>query len=211
MGKSRTTLAVVLLAAGLLVLIVIVAATFWLGQRAQQYARDVTQVRDLRISAVELRNALLTAESGQRGFLFSGNEIYLAPFDSAKAAARARADELRKKVASYPQLEPMIAQLGGLVDAKIAEMEETVALKQAVHDQQVVELFLSNRGKALMDQANVFITGLIEASDTLLIEGVRAPHQRLTAAFIVSHACSTASHASSRSATWPLVEPLRLA
>ncbi len=173
MGKSRTTLAVVLLAAGLLVLIVIVAATFWLGQRAQQYARDVTQVRDLRISAVELRNALLTAESGQRGFLFSGNEIYLAPFDSAKAAARARADELRKKVASYPQLEPMIAQLGGLVDAKIAEMEETVALKQAVHDQQVVELFLSNRGKALMDQANVFITGLIEASDTLLIEGVR--------------------------------------
>jgi len=37
----------------------------------------------------------------------------------------------------------------------------------------VMDLFLSNRGKALMDQSNVFVIGLIEAADTLLIEGVR--------------------------------------
>lgn len=173
MVKSRTPLTIALLAAGFLALIVIVIATFWLGQRAQQYALDVTQARELRVSAVQIRIALLTGESGQRGFLFSSNEIYLAPFDSAKAAARREADELERKVARYPQFQQLVSELGKLVDAKISEMEETVALKLAGRDEEALNLFLSNRGKALMDQANLFVTGLIEASDELLIEGVR--------------------------------------
>ena len=127
----------------------------------------------MRVSAVELKNALLTAESGQRGFLFSGNEIYLAPFDSAKAAARREAGELEQDLVRYPQFKPMVSQLAALVDAKIAEMEETVALKKSGDDEETINLFLSNRGKALMDQTNVFVTGLVEAADTLLIEGGR--------------------------------------
>ena len=142
MVKSRTPLAVILLAAGFFALIIIVVATFWLGQRARQYASDVTHVRELRVSAVELKNALLTAESGQRGYLFSGNDIYLAPFDSAKAAARREAGELEKDLVSYPQFRPMVSQLAGLVDAKIAEMEETVALKKSSDEEEAINLFL---------------------------------------------------------------------
>lgn len=171
--KSRTPLTVVLLAVGFSALMAIVAATFWLGQKAQRYALDVTDVRNLRISAVELRNALVTAESSQRGYLFSDNEIYLAPFGSAKTAARREAAELQNYLSRYPQLRPMISQLGNLVEAKLTEMDQGIALKQAGDDQQAKDLFLSNRGKSLMDQANVFVTGLIEAADDLLIEGVR--------------------------------------
>ena len=171
--KSRTPLTVVLLAVGFVALSGIVAATFWLGQRAQQYAFDVTAVRTLRISAVELRNALLTAESGQRGYLFSGNDIYLAPFDSAKLSARREAAGLQQYLVNYPHLQPMISRLGSLVEAKIKEMEEAIALKRAGDDQQALDLFLSKRGKSLMDQLNVFVTGLIEAADTMLIDGVR--------------------------------------
>lgn len=172
MVKSRTQLTVALLLAGFVALLALVAATFWLGQRAQQYALDVGEIRDLRVAAVELRNALLTAESGQRGFLFSGNEIYLAPFDSAKAAARNEIAELQANLVRFPQFQPIVAQLAGLVEAKIAEMQATVTLKHEGSDQQAMDMFLSNRGKALMDQANVFLTGLIEAADTLLIDGV---------------------------------------
>lgn len=173
MVKSRIPLTTALLAAGFVALAVIVAATFWLGQRAERYAFDVMQLRDLRVSAVELRNALLTAESSQRGFLYSGNEIYLAPFDSARVAARREAAEVELYPSRYPQLEPVIVQLRSIVDAKIGEMEETVALKLAGEEQKALDLFLSNRGKALTDQANVFLTALIEATDNLAVEGVR--------------------------------------
>ena len=170
---SRSQLTTALLLAGFVALALIVAATFWLSQRAQDYALDVASVRDVRVSAVELRNGLLTAESGQRGYLYSGNEIYLAPFASAKAAARREAVDLEQGLARYPQFQPLVSQLSGLVEAKIAEMEETVALKQAGRDQEAVDLFLTNRGKALMDQTNVFVVGLLDAADSLLLEGVR--------------------------------------
>jgi hypothetical protein len=38
-----------------------------------------------------LRSALQTAEASQRGFLLSNNEIYLSPYDSAKALAERKA------------------------------------------------------------------------------------------------------------------------
>jgi two-component sensor histidine kinase len=171
--KSRTTLTTALLAAGLLALIGIVAATFWLSQRAQQYAQDVTAMRDVRVSAVELRSALLTAESSQRGYLFSGNPIYLAPFDSANVTARREAGDLQQSIAGHPRFREMIGQLSSIVEAKIKEMEETIALKYDGRDTEAMDLFLTNRGKSLMDQANIFVTGIVEAADTLLLESVR--------------------------------------
>ena len=88
-----------LLAVGFLTLLGIVGMTIWLGERAQVYFNDVIEARDTRGSAVELRNALQTAESSQRGFLVTGNEIYLAPYDSAKALARATARDLKRALA----------------------------------------------------------------------------------------------------------------
>ena len=58
-----------LLAVGFLALLGIVGMTIWLGERAQVYFNDVIEARDTRGAAVELRNALQTAESSQRGFL----------------------------------------------------------------------------------------------------------------------------------------------
>ena len=80
-----------LLLVGFLALLGIVGMTFWLGERAQVYFNDVIEARDARGAAVDLRNAVQTAESSQRGFLFTGNEIYLAPYDTAKALAAAAA------------------------------------------------------------------------------------------------------------------------
>ncbi len=173
MPLSRTPLTVGLLAAGLAALVGIVGATFWLSWKAQVYSDGVIAVRELRYSAVELRNGLLTAETSQRGFLFSGNEIYLAPFDSAKATARRQVGELEQDVARHPELAPLVDQLSGLVEAKVAEMEETVGLKRAGRDQEALDAFLTNRGKALMDQANLFMTGIIEKADAMLLAGVR--------------------------------------
>jgi len=164
---------VALLAAGLAALLAIVAATFWLSQRAQAYLDDVVTIRDVRVSAVELRNGLLTAESSQRGYLFSGNEIYLAPYDSAKALALRETRDLQAALARVPRVQPMVTQLAALVPAKLDEMDESVALKRQGRDDEAIELFLTNRGKSLMDQANLFVTGIIDAADAMLLDGVR--------------------------------------
>ena len=88
---------------GFLTLLGIVGMTIWLGERSQVYFDEVIEARDTRGAAVELRSALQTAESSQRGFLVTGNEIYLAPYDSAKAQARRQLETLNAALAPYPR------------------------------------------------------------------------------------------------------------
>lgn len=162
-----------LLAAGLLALVAIVAATLWIAQKAGQNTVNVSTIIDVRLAAVGVRNSLLTAESSQRGFLYSGNEIYLAPFEGANADAVRQAAALTEAVTRYPDLQPLADQLNTLVEAKVAEMSETVSLKREAEDIAAMDMFLTNRGKALMDQVNVFVVGITDRADERLISMVR--------------------------------------
>src|SRR5687768_10381803 len=83
---------IALLFVGFLTLLGIVGTTFWLAERAQVYFNEAIEARDTRGAAGDLRTALQTAESSQRGFLFTGNEIYLAPYGTAKTLAQRQLD-----------------------------------------------------------------------------------------------------------------------
>lgn len=161
-----------LLAIGFLTLMGIVGMTIWLGERAQTYANDAIQERDTRVSAVELRSAVQSAELAQRGFLISGNEIYLAPYDSAKVAVQRQLDRLKVLLTPYKETEAMLRRLSVIIAEKIDEMDRTIGHKKEQRDSQSLSIFRTNRGKALMDEANVFLSSVIRASDERLTKGV---------------------------------------
>src|ERR1700750_2890666 len=99
MPSSRLTLGVAGgLIIGFLALFAIVGMTVWLGEKSNTVFQETASQRDTRIAAVELRDALRTAESSQRGYLLTGNEIYLAPYDTAKARARQQLSDLSRLV-----------------------------------------------------------------------------------------------------------------
>jgi two-component sensor histidine kinase/CHASE3 domain sensor protein len=181
-GRFVVQSAIGLLAVGFLALLVIVGMTSWLGERAQVYFNDVIEARDTRGAAVELRTALQTVESAQRGFLFTGNQIYLAPYDSQKAMARRQLETLTKALAPYPNTGVMVQRLTELVTAKFAETDESIALKNALRDDDALALIRTNRGKALMDELNVFLAGIIRSADERLTAGVS--EQRANAAML---------------------------
>jgi two-component sensor histidine kinase/CHASE3 domain sensor protein len=161
-----------LLLVGFLALLAIVGMTIWLGENAQRYVDEAARVQDSRISAVELRSALQSAESSQRGFLVSGNEIYLAPYGNAKTQAQAQFERLKASLAPSSQNDRMIKRLTDVVGEKFDEMDRTIALKSDLHDADALALFRSNRGKALMDEANVFLSSIIRTSDERLTTGI---------------------------------------
>jgi two-component sensor histidine kinase len=160
-----------LLAVGLLTLLAIVGTTIWLGERAQVYFQNVGEARDTRVAAVELRNALLAAESSQRGFLATGNEIYLAPYNSAKAQALRQLELLKRTVARYPETAALLQRLNEVATDKIEEMDDTIALKNDQRDAEALAILRTNRGKALTDEANVFLSSIILRADERLTAG----------------------------------------
>ena len=160
------------LVVGFLALLGIVGMTFWLGERAQVYFDQAIEARDTRGAAVDLRSALQSAESSQRGFMVTGNEIYLAPYDTAKTQAQRQLETLKRELAPYPESDVAVQRLGSIVTDKFGEMDETITLKRARHDDEALALFRSNKGKALMDEANVFFSGIIRQADQRLTAGV---------------------------------------
>ncbi|MES2902392.1 MAG: CHASE3 domain-containing protein [Pseudomonadota bacterium] len=150
---------------GFLALIIIVGTTMWLVERGNSLFGQSAAQRTIRIAAVELRDHLRTAESSQRGFLLTGNEIYLAPYDTAKTRARHELDGVGRLMAPDAPNRAMLPRLSQAVDEKIAEMDNSIALKSAGRDAEALALVQRNRGKTLMDEINVFLFGAILIAD----------------------------------------------
>jgi two-component sensor histidine kinase len=165
---SALTSAATLLAVGFATLLGIIATTIWLGDRVQRHFSSVIAARDTRAAAVELRSALQTAESSQRGFLVSGNEIYLAPYDRAKSLVRTQLHDLKRGLLDYPEFEELVKRLERVVSEKIEDMDQSIDLKSRFQDEVAMSEFQSNRGKALMDEANVYLSGVIRSADSRL-------------------------------------------
>jgi two-component sensor histidine kinase len=159
------------LAVGFVALVAIVAANFWLSQRAESFFTQQIAARDARAAAVELRNDVQAAESAQRGYLLTNNEIYLSPYDVAKAQAERQLGRLRELLSPFAESVTPLERLSALVSQKFDETDETITLKRNRHDDEAMALINTNQGKSLMDEANVFITGIVSASDDRLTAG----------------------------------------
>jgi two-component sensor histidine kinase/CHASE3 domain sensor protein len=171
---------VILLAVGFLTLVGIVATTIWLGERAQIYQRLANDLREVRVDAVELRSALQSAEASQRGFLVDGNEIYLAPFDNSKVQAQRYLAELQKALQADDHIQPLMQRLSTVVAEKLLEMDRSIGLKRSAQNSEALAVFRTNRGKALMDEANVFLSSLIRNTDERLSVGLAEQQENTT-------------------------------
>ena len=179
--------AIILLSVGFLVLFGIIGMTVWLGERARIYSDEAGRLRDTRVAAVEFRSALQSAESSQRGFLVSGNEIYLAPYDTAKNQMNAQFGRVQQFLAGS-NLDSVLGRLSGIIKEKIDEMDRTIALKADSRDSEALAMFRSNRGKALTDEANVFLSSIIRSQDERLTVGIAEQQRNATWLRLVSTA-----------------------
>ena len=157
---------------GFVALMIIVAMTVWLGERAQSYFDGAISVRNTRMAAVELRNALQTAESSQRGFMITGNDIYLAPYQAARIQAQRHLSALQILLLAYPNSDVLLKRLTANVGDKFDELDGAIALKRDHRDDEALAAFRTNSGKALMDEANVFLSGIVGKADSRLTSGV---------------------------------------
>ena len=165
-------LSLILLVVGLVTLLAVVGMTFWLGNRTNEHFDGVIRSRDVRAAAVEIRSAVQSAEASQRGLLLTGNQIYLSPYDAAKATANRQLDNLRRNLDGDPQFQAVLQRLTAIIAEKFAEMDKTIELKNNRKDDEAFAIFNTNRGKALMDEVNLFVSGIVRAMDNGLTSGV---------------------------------------
>jgi two-component sensor histidine kinase/CHASE3 domain sensor protein len=169
-GRFVAQSSVILLAIGFLALLSIVGMTVWLNERSQRSFETLIAERDIRATAIDVRTALEASESSLRGYVATSNEIYLAPYDTAKTRMLAERETLKSMLAARPEMARLMARLDTVIAEKIELTDRIIGLKAARHDEEALDLLRTNRGKALLDEANVYLSGITIAAEERLTQ-----------------------------------------
>ena len=91
------------------------------------------------------------AETGQRGFLLTDNERYLEPYNNAVVGLPLLLDELTTLSADNAAQQANLGPLRGHVQAKLAELKETIDLRRSQGLEAALAVVMTDRGKGEMD------------------------------------------------------------
>lgn len=92
-------------------------------------------------------------ETGQRGYLLTGDPAYLQPYTNAKDRIGTDFVRLRGALAERSRSEQLLeSQLESLTKSKQAEMERSISLRQQGYRRRSFNLVDTNEGKSYMDE-----------------------------------------------------------
>ncbi|RWP82663.1 MAG: response regulator [Mesorhizobium sp.] len=140
------------LVAGFAVLALIVGSRAMLveEQRANRAAaREAIEYQQLLSGLLSLAQE---AESGQRGYLLTGEKSYLEPYRSAVGAIPGQLAHIDSLTAPDDQLVQPINHIKDALSQKQAELAETIALYDQGNATKALDLIRSGQGKAVMDE-----------------------------------------------------------
>ncbi|MEO3473334.1 CHASE3 domain-containing protein [Roseomonas sp. CAU 1739] len=150
--------------------------------RITTLAGDARRARDVAIAADALFSALLDAETGQRGYLLTGEDAYLAPYRRADATLPPALAGLSAMRAEQPPGDTLGAVLQDLLDAATAKRVELEAtLRDFVEVGQAAALarVRAGVGKRHMDDARRLVEQVHAITDALATHASRAAEELL--------------------------------
>jgi signal transduction histidine kinase len=145
-----------------------VGAVLWLGARNSSddaYVRHSIEVRDQLIRALSL---VQSGETGQRGYLLTGRDFYLGPYNNATTQLPPILDHLAALVANNPLQSQKVAQLRDLVKRKFDELKSTLNALNAGHKDEALAIVNNDEGFRLMMEIRRIVTSMQEEEDKLL-------------------------------------------
>ena len=138
----------------LALVLLIVVGIYSYSNTAALIATNASQIQFRKLSN-ELQKTLtiLTdAETGQRGYLLTGNDSYLEPYQAALEVTDEQIAYVEELLIAAPSQRPRFETLRHLTTAKLGELKDTIQLSQGGGKELALQIVQSNRGKKLMDE-----------------------------------------------------------
>jgi hypothetical protein len=171
--RSLPNLQPFLLGVGFVLLVAISISTVFLVDRAATDSRELAQTLTVQNKLSNILLALRRAESSQRGYLFTDEPSYLTDYQRAEPETKQLVAELRQLSKDNPERQSMLDRASPLLDAKFAEMRETIELNGSGHRDQARAEVLGGRGRDVMDRLREMIDMAI-ANESHLVDVRRA-------------------------------------
>ena len=167
LAPPKMALSLVLAALAALALIGINEAGFRQSTRA---LADIDEAQKGRGVVNQILQNMLDAETGQRGYLLTGEVSYRQPYDAAIKQVDGNLTTLRQLYADRPAELAQIAELSKHVLRKVAEMDMSVRLRQDGKEDAWKFVITTDVGREEMDSIRATARELVNVSNKTLHE-----------------------------------------
>jgi PAS domain S-box-containing protein len=169
-----------------LVALTLIGATagfvWWSLTRQDASAAWVDHTTEVIDHAQQVRSLLTDAETGQRGFLITGKETYLAPYHAALAQLPAELLRLKRLTADNQRQQQRLDSVALLTKQKLDTLAQTIRLYRTKGKVEAWSLVASDRGKNDMDEIRSQLARVEVEEHVLLAERMqRSKQDRLNA------------------------------
>ena len=169
MSKRIVARANLLVFGVLLAILALVGIVTWERLNASREAREWSQ-HSYRVLGTmkDLAIALRDAETGQRGYVITGKDDYLAPYDSARDRLGVLQGELQKLTADNPAQQERLRALAPVIQHKLEELAQTVQLRRDVGVEAAGRLVNTDVGRGYMKEAETSLAAMLADEEALL-------------------------------------------
>lgn len=159
------------------------AGGYFSGRRYVDAARWVTHTFEVTAAIDGAVSLVQDVESGQRGFLLTGDAAFLEPYERARSDWPHRLVTLRDLSVDNPSQRERCARLERWVTEKLSFSAETIERKRVGGD--FIGMVLTGRGKVLMEEIRQVASAMRAEEKSLLVERTEhaAGAQRRTIAY----------------------------
>lgn len=171
--RSATT---TIIAIGVVAVAIVLAA--WINRQARQTADRVSHAIETRERAERFLGRIRDAETGQRGYLLTGQVADLDPFTEGRAAAGPELDILAALVEADPFQKDRVAKLREAMRTKFEELDRTIALARAGRRDEALALMRDESGSAAMGRLRDTVQEIQQSENVRLMSLYRREERR---------------------------------
>ena len=130
---------------------------------------DVEHTHEVLEQVSLIASNLKDAETGQRGYLITGADRYLEPYNVGSVDIQTHIDNVGSLTSDNPAQQQRVAELQGWVDEKLAELAETIQLRTDEGFEAARTVVLTDAGKESADNIRVILDEMDAEERGLLV------------------------------------------
>lgn len=166
-----------------LIPLLLAGLTLWFAseyRRAAQTNDAVYQSFRRQLAIESVFSAVQDAETGQRGYVITGDPDFLEPYRHASIALPKDIASLERLLADDPGGSAQLPKLRRLIDRKFAEMERVLAARNAAGRDAAASMVMQGRGKQIMDDFRAHVATMVRDQNAVLARNLAFEDRRNT-------------------------------
>ena len=142
------------------VIYAVVAVSSYQGQiKNEENQKWVAHTFEVLQNLDQVLSALTDTETGERGYLLTGTDAYLEPYNQGSQKVNDAVNKIQELTADNPKEQVLINAIRPLAAAKLEVAQETIDLRrdQGKGLEAALKLVRTNKGKNIMDQIRTLV------------------------------------------------------